>query len=118
MNNCQHSYSIPLETHKPISVAFAVVDRNGDLMNEFYYTGDDVVERFVTEVLKCEKDLLEITRMNKYMVITDEEQQEFDSASICYICKNNQKGKYNPFTQEADKVRDHCHVTGTWYISY
>ena len=108
---CPHRFSIDTEIHKPISVAFIVVDRNGEIVKEYYYTGNDVVEKFLNEVLGSEQDLLNITRMNKYMIISPEQQKDFDLAETCYICNNRKNGKYKPFTRDDDKRRDHCHIS-------
>ena len=113
--DCRHSFTVPLQNHRPICVSFIVVDREGQLLHEFNYTGDDVVEKFIQNVLRCEKTLLELTKMKKYMIITSKEQDEFNSTDVCYICNNNQEfaGKdYKPFTPEDRKNRDHCHITG------
>ena len=112
---CQHSYSVSLSSHKPVSVSFVVIDRNGKMVHEYFYSGEDVIEKFVNEVLELEKKLLDVTKLCEYMIITPEEQLEFDSAEMCYICKNNVglKGKnYKPFTELDWKVRDHDNISG------
>ena len=42
---------------------------------------------------------------NKNLIISEEEQQQFQSTNICWICKN-------VIDDNNEKVRDHCHVTG------
>ena len=51
----------------------------------------------------------ELTINNK-MVITDEEQIEFDNSTQCYIC--NKEIKEND--KKGCKVRDHDHLTGKY----
>ena len=43
---------------------------------------------------------------NKNLVMTAEENEEFEKSDICCIC-----GKLIEFN---DKVRDHCHITGKY----
>ena len=45
---------------------------------------------------------------NKNLVMTDEENEEFERSNICCIC-----GKLIDFDE---KVRDHCHITGKYRI--
>ena len=42
---------------------------------------------------------------NKNLVMAEKEEEQFQSSSICWICE-----KLN----EDEKVRDHCHITGTF----
>ena len=70
------------------------------------------METFIQEVLNIEKDLLDVTKLNKYMIITKQQQKEHDEAEICYICHNRRNGEYYPFSEKDYKVRDHNHITG------
>ena len=109
---CKHSYSIETEIHKPLAVGLVIIDRNGRIVKEFYYSGERVVEIFIQEVLNIEKDLLDLTKLNKYMIITKQQQKEHDEAETCYICLNRRNGEYYPFSEKDYKVRDHNHITG------
>ena len=44
---------------------------------------------------------------NKNLVMTAEENEEFERRNICWIC-----GKL--IENEDNKVRDHCHITGKY----
>ena len=44
------------------------------------------------------------------LILTESEQQEFDSATICYCCHAN----FRETGGSNSKVRDHCHVLGTY----
>ena len=106
--NCNHSYITPIKTHIAISVAFVVVDRYGSLVHEYTYTGNDVVVRFIRELLKCEEILVNTTKFNKYMIFDKKDRESFSQATVCHICNNKRKNrdsKENPFTQEDPKVR-------------
>ena len=58
-------------------------------MHEFSYTGDDVVVKFLQNVLQCEELLINTTKFNKYMVFTKENRNDFEKANVCYICNNS-----------------------------
>ena len=64
-------------------------------MHEFSYTGDDVVVKFIKNVLQCEQLLINKTKFNKYMIFTNKNRKEFEKASVWFICNNNKgiKGK-------------------------
>ena len=110
--DCKHSFSVDTEIHKPLAVGLVIVDKYGELVKEYYYSGEKVVEKFVEEVLNVEKDLLNVTKLNKYMIISPEEEDEFRLAETCYICKNRKNGKYYPFSSKDHKCKDHDHITG------
>ena len=50
-------------------------------------------------VIYCEK--------KEMISLTDEENESHESQKFCYICKKR-------FTNDNEKVRDHCHVTGKY----
>ena len=68
-------------------------------MHKFLYTGDDVVVKFIENVLQCEQLLINTTKFNKYMIFTKANRDEFANASVCFICNNNRgiKGKQEFF---------------------
>ena len=43
-------------------------------------------------------------------LLTNEQQQSYEKAKICYICKEKFKNKYLK-DEKRRKVRDHCHYT-------
>ena len=45
-----------------------IVDKYGEIVKEYYYSGEKVVENFIEEILKIEQDLLSVTKINKYMI--------------------------------------------------
>lgn len=67
------------------------------------YRGPDAAYKFVERLLQINKEIQEILKLNKTMIITKEQEAEFKKAVNCHIC-NQKLGK--------DRVRDHCHITG------
>ena len=42
---------------------------------------------------------------NKNLIMTEEEEQQFESSNTCWICETL-------IDDDSEKVRDHCHITG------
>ena len=84
-------------------------------MHEFTYTGTDVVERFINNVLSCEELLVNTAKFNEYMIFTEQDKFDFERSTVCYICRNTdgpKTVKEKPFSIEDPKCRDHDHITG------
>ena len=64
----------------------------------------DPIDEFIN---RLEEDVKEISNLeNKKMIITEKEQEQFNQASNCWICKK--------LLNLQDRVRDHCHFTGRY----
>ena len=46
-------------------------------------------------------------------LLTKEQQESYENAKICYICKEKFENKYLK-DKKYCKVRDHCHYTGEY----
>ena len=46
-------------------------------------------------------------------LLTNEEQELYGKAKMCYICKKNLDNKYAKDNKYC-KIRDHCHYTGEY----
>ena len=57
-----------------------------------------------------EKQIMEKVTSCVDMEISSEDQQQFDNATHCYLCKKEIK----PNDKKGCKVRDHCHLTGAY----
>ena len=92
-----------------------IIDRIGNLVHEFVYSGDDVVIKFTRNVLHFEEILVNTTKFNRYVEFTTTDQENHKKSTVCYICNNNRglKGKEGKVFSDYDpKVRDHDHLTG------
>ena len=70
------------------------------------YRGSDAAKVFCKKIQECTREIYKIiTKTSKRMEITEKEQENFNSATECYICKKELSN---------DKVRDHCHLTGKY----
>ena len=45
--------------------------------------------------------------------LTKEQQESYENAKVCYICKEKFENKYGK-DKKYGKVRDHCHYTGEY----
>ena len=71
------------------------------------YRGPDAAKVFCKKIQEYMKDIYSlIKKINKKMEITEKEQENFNLATECYICKKE--------LNNDDKVRDHCHLTGKY----
>ena len=52
-------------------------------------------------------------KKKKMKLVTKEQQESYENAKICYICKEKFENKYVK-DKKYRKVRDHCHYTGEY----
>ena len=75
-------------------------------------TDEDISKKFIEYVVEMtHKIYKDYYQKPKPLVLTKEEEKEFQSASTCHICEeqfSRDKKKTN------SKVRDHCHFTGKY----
>ena len=73
------------------------------------YRGKNAVDRFLeemsTEVEHCKKVVK--TKFNKPLIMTDEDEANFEVMNHCHICGNK-------YTEKDVRIRDPCHITGTF----
>ena len=70
------------------------------------FRGENVAYKVIEAILKefeyCRRVMTK--HFNKSLIMSEKQKEQFQSSSICWICKN--------FIDDGDeKVRDHCHVT-------
>ena len=107
--NLNESYMEKIQRHIPISFCIYVkcFDNNVYMPHMVTFTAenedDDVGQIFVDTLEKIIKKIYNQTKFAKKMIYTKEDQNHFESATICHLC-GDELGK--------DRVRDHCHLTG------
>ena len=70
---------------------------------------EDVSEKFIECVVKLTHKIYEdYYQKPKPLILSKEEEKEFQSATICHICEEKLS------TDKKSKVRDHCHFTGKY----
>ena len=90
--------------HQPCGFSYIVVSQV-DIYSKppVVYCGEDAVDKFLQCLQEEQKYIQEKLDFMEPMRIKNEEEQAFQDAVYCHICG---------FELGADRVRDHCHLTG------
>ena len=105
------SYTLKYQEHKPVSFVYYIKSFNESVykskLRSYVKENEedpDTVDVFINWL---EEDVKIISELgNEKMVITPEEQEQFNQASNCWIC--------GELLNLQDRVRDHCHYTGRY----
>ena len=119
INTCQpnpeKSFTQIYQKHEPNSfcIYLKTLDKMKSNFKPILYTkktpDEDVSEKFIECVVKLtHKIYKDYYQKTKPLVLTKEEEKEFQSATICHICEEKLS------TDKKSKVRDHCHFTGKY----
>lgn len=105
-NNCVCESSTVYEADlEPKCFSLILVNWKGEIIFVKNYVGDDAANVAISTIMALQKDLKNRLVGKESMVITDEEQLEFDCATVCYLCNEI-------FDSPLDhKTRDHDHHT-------
>ena len=104
------SYTNKYQKHEPISFTYYIKSFNESVyeskIESYIQEKEEGPDAMLTFIERLEKDVKKIAELgNEKIIITDEEEKEFNKASDCWIC-----GEY----LGNDRVRDHCHYTGRY----
>lgn len=115
--------TIKVQKHIPCSVAWVLISDHPEVENRsFLYRPSpeedatledisaDVINHLMESLQDLEQELCEFQKENKDMILSEEQEQEFQAATQCYMCQK-------PFMEEEEKymkVRDHNHATGQY----
>ena len=92
----------------PVQNGYHIITELEDVLNSGYYKsilGDNNVNWFVNEVIILENKVVFFKKIKKDIIRTEEDEQDYRKNKICRFCEKN---------IGADKVRDHCHLTGNY----
>ena len=123
LNTCQtnpeKSFTQSYQKHEPNSFCLYLKTLDGLDTNfkPILYTkktpDEDVSEKFIKHVVKLtHKIYKDYYQKPKPLNLNDEEEKEFQSATICHICE--EEFSSDKKSKENFKVRDHCHFTGKY----
>ena len=76
------------------------------------YRGKDCMKKFCEYLREDAKKIVNFKK-EKIQLLTKEQQESYENAKICYICKEKYENKYLK-DKKYRKVRDHCHYTGEY----
>ena len=92
------------ELHVPSGYSFYIVSNHPKFKPVLEcYHGPNVVDRFLRRLREKYQKIEQLPSHIESMIITAQQEQEFITADDCYLCKQ---------PLEADRVRDHYHMTG------
>jgi|GEM_PF-1267341 len=92
----------------PCGYAFNIVSDYPELNMGFHmYRGDNVAEHFIDRLLFYGDKIRKILDRNTPMIITPEQEEEFQKCQVCHICDK-------PINEGEEKHRDHDHITGLY----
>ena len=100
------SYTDGYQLHVPCGFAYKVVCIDDKYTKDtVVYRGQDCVEKFLDSLKQEKWRIFDILQKPKPLIMTEQNQMDFEAASHCHICGEH---------LESDRVRDHCHVTGSY----
>ena len=92
--------------HTPSGFCYCIVSDHPEYtINPAVHHGPDVIDTFLSELQKEEKHINDILSHPAPIMMMPADTLDFDAATRCHICSND---------LGADKVRDHCHLTGAY----
>ena len=93
----------------PVLNGYHIVSELEDVLKSDDYKsplGYDNVDWFVDEIIKLENKMtFYFKNTNKDIVMTDNDNEDYENNNICRFCEKEIL---------SDKVRDHCHLTGSY----
>ena len=105
------SYTKQYQKHTPSSFCYYIkcFDENVYKRKPVTFTAtsetDDVAQIFVERLEEDIKEIYEMIKFRKKMIMTSEDRDDFNAATVCHICGEDLL---------SNKVRDHCHITGKY----
>ena len=115
LDNCKpdpnKSYTHKYNKHEPVSFVYYIKSFNESVykskLRSYVKENEEDPDTIDVFINWLEEDVKQIANLgNEKMIITPEEQEQFNQASNCWIC-----GK---LLNIDDRVRDHCHYTGRY----
>ena len=108
-DTCIGNKTTNIYKQNPVCNEYRIKSELNDILKSGYYNFPldyKSVYWFINEIMKIENKMsFYFKNTNKYNTMTEENKEEFDNNNVCRYCeKENLTGK----------VRDHCHITGTY----
>ena len=105
------SYTHKYNKHEPVSFVYYIKSFNESVykskLKSYVKENEEDLDTIDVFINWLEEDVKIISELgNKEMIITAEEQEQFNQASNCWICEK--------LLNLDDRVRDHCHFTGRY----
>ena len=112
-NNPEKSYTAKVSQHIPSCFLMSTISSFRSIENKHdIYKPKDCMIKFCRFLRKHAMKVINFKK-KKLKLLTKEQQQSYENAKICYICKERFENKYLK-DKKYLKVRDHFHYTGEY----
>ena len=106
---CDKSFSEIVTHQEPIAFSFVIVNNQDKIIHEKTFAGENAARVFIYHLNELYEEWLEeLFDTSKPMRISSSQQESFDQAENCYLCKKSFQW------QGIIKCRDHNHFTGKY----
>ena len=109
VNNDCFSYTAKYQDHIPCSFVYKLVCVDDKYSKDvLLFRGKNAVFKFIQSIFKVYSYCRGVMKkhFNKNLVMSVDEEEKFERSNICWICGR--------LTENEDKVRDHCYITGKY----
>ncbi len=112
VNSPDKSSTDVFQQHKPASFCLyrVCIDSKYNKVFKYDLSSDDIVVDFLKVLKQSVDEATEIMEHTVPMSLTKEQENEFQNAKQCHICKEPMNDK----DIDNGRVRDHCHITGEY----
>ena len=112
--------TMALQKHVPNSVGAYVASPYPEFRGDYMqWNGKECAKQFLSHLKKVEYQVFDRIRNPKSIIMTEEDQKDFDEAKVCHICKQEFSCSDGDLTYPSQKdtpalqkVRDHDHFDG------
>ena len=109
-NNPENSSTTKVSEHIPSGFSMSTISSFRSIENKHDVYKVKIVWKSFLEFLREHAIKIINFKKKKVQLLTNEQQQSYEKAKICYICKEKFENKYLK-DKKYRKVRDHCHFT-------
>ena len=111
-NNPKNSSTTKVSEHIPSGFSMSTISSFRSIENKHdVCRGKDCMKKFCEFLEEHAMKIINFTKQVK--LLTKEQQELYENAKLCYICKEKFENKYLKY-KKYRKVRDHCHYTGEY----
>ena len=110
-NNLENLSTTKVSEHVPSGYSMSTISSFRRIENKHdKYRGKDCMKKFCEFLREHAMKIINFKK-KKMNLLTKEQQESYENAKICYICKEKFGNIYLK-DKKYRKVRDHCHYTG------
>ena len=112
-NNPENSSATKVRKHIPSDFSMSTISLFRSIENKHdVYRGKDCMKKFCEFLREHAMKIINFKK-KKMKLLTKEQQESYENAKICYICKEKFENKYLK-DKKYRKVRDHCYHRGEY----